>query len=197
KDLYSVPKIFTAEALMAVRAFIVEEPAVPARLGAGPTLAGLTLPPALRGYVAAVAKPSADVALASPRRDPLLATWRYGLGRTVAFTSDDGLRWTAPWASWPDVARFWSQAIRWTLPEDTAGLHLAAAMDASASEARAVLDARRPGGAPWDGLDVSGEVAGLGGEPASARRGPCSPARRWGCGSRKSRCGACRRWASA
>ena len=166
KDLYSVPKIFTAEALMAVRAFIVEEPVVPARLGAGPTLAGLTPPPALRGYVAAAAKPSADVALVSPRRDPLLATWRYGLGRTVAFTSDDGLRWTAPWASWPDVARFWSQAIRWTLPDDAAGLHLAAAMDAGGSEARAVLDARRPDGAPWDGLDVSGEVAG----PSSERR---------------------------
>ncbi|TMI90661.1 MAG: VWA domain-containing protein [Bacillati bacterium ANGP1] len=167
KDLYSVPKIFTAEALMAVRAFIVEEPVVPAPVGAGPTLAGLTPPPALRGYVATVAKPLADVALVTPRRDPLLATWRYGLGRTVAFTSDDGLRWTAPWGSWPDVARFWSQAIRWTLPVDAAGLHLAAAVGAGGSEARAVLDARRPGGAPWDGLDVNGDVTGPGGERRS------------------------------
>jgi Mg-chelatase subunit ChlD len=158
KDLYSVPKIFTAEALMAVRSFIVEEPVIPARAGTGPTLVGLTPPPVLRGYVATAAKPAAEVALVSPRRDPLLATWQYGLGRAVAFTSDDGVRWTTPWAAWPDVARFWSQAVRWTLRNDEAGLSLAFALDGNGAGGRAVLDATRPDGPPWDGLTVRGEV---------------------------------------
>jgi Mg-chelatase subunit ChlD len=160
KDLYSVPKIFTAEALMAVRSFIVEEPVPLARRGEGPTVAGLTSPPPIRGYVATAPKPSSDVAFVSPRGDPVVATWQYGLGRAVAVTSDDGLRWTAPWTSWPDVARFWSQAVRWTLGEDAPGLHLIAALDREGTSARAVLDARRIDGAPWDGLDARGEVTG-------------------------------------
>jgi len=158
KDLYSVPKIFTAEAVMAVRSFIVEEPVSLTRSGAGPTLAGLTPPPPIRGYVATAPKPFADIALTGPRGDPILASWQYGLGRTVAITSDDGVRWTAPWASWSDVARFWSQAVRWTLSDDASGLHLATALDRSGTGGRAILHARRIDGAPWDGLDVRGDL---------------------------------------
>ncbi|HLW59639.1 MAG TPA: VWA domain-containing protein [bacterium] len=177
KDLYGIPKIFTTEALMAVRSFIVEEPLRPLRSGAGPTLVGLSDPPALRGYVATVPKPTADVALQSPRRDPLLATWRYGLGRTVAFTSDDGARWSTSWGTWPDVARFWSQAVRWTLRDDAAELHLAATLDGSDRAARAVLEARHPDGTPWDGLTVRGEVAAPDGERASVLLEQTAPGR--------------------
>jgi Ca-activated chloride channel family protein len=158
KDLYSVPKIFTAEALMAVRSFIVEEPVPLTRRGEGPTVVGLTAPPAIRGYVATAQKPWSDIAFVSPRGDPVLATWQYGLGRAVAMTSDDGLRWTASWASWPDVARFWSQAVRWTLGDDAPGLHLVAALGRGGAPAHAVLNARRIDGGPWDGLDVRGVV---------------------------------------
>ncbi|HEX4836736.1 MAG TPA: VWA domain-containing protein [bacterium] len=158
RDLYSIPEIFTTEALVAVRSYIVEEPTRPLQTGSAPTLEGLAPPPPLDGYVATVPKPAADVGLTSPRRDPILATWRYGLGRTVAFTSDDGLRWTARWAGWRDVARFWSQTIRWTLRDEGSGLSIEISRDRRGALARAVLDARHPDGAPWDGLEVGGEV---------------------------------------
>ena len=177
KDLYSVPKIFTAEAVMAIRSFIVEEPSPLARSGAGPTLLGLTLPPPIRGYVAAAPKPFADVALTGPRGDPVLASWRYGLGRSVAVTSDDGLRWTAPWASWSDVGRFWSQAVRWTLSDDAPGLHLATGLDRGGTEGRAVLHARQIDGAPWDGLDVRGEVTAPDGTGTTIALEQTSPGR--------------------
>jgi uncharacterized membrane protein len=177
KDLYSVPKIFTAEALMAVRSFIVEEPVPLRRLGADPTLVGLSAPPPLRGYVATAAKPAADVALVGPRGEPILATWRYGLGRTAAFTSDDGSRWTSAWASWPDAARFWSQAVRWTLREDALGFRLGAALEEGGASARAVLNARRPDGAPWDGLAVEGAVAAPGGRSSSIALEQTAPGR--------------------
>jgi len=163
KDLYSIPEIFTTEALVTVRSYIVEEPIRPVRAGLAPTLEGLGFPPPLAGYVATVPKPVADLALMSPRKDPLLATWRYGLGRTVAFTSDDGQRWTSGWAVWPDVARFWSQAIRWTLRDGGSGLYLVTARGEHAAVAHAVLDVRHPNGTPWDGLVVAGEVAVPGG----------------------------------
>jgi Mg-chelatase subunit ChlD len=158
KDLYSVPKIFTAEALMAVRSFIVEEPVALARRGEGPTIAGLSPPPPIRGYVATAPKAHSEVALVSPRGDPVLASWRFGLGRAVAVTTDDGLRWTATWATWGDAARFWSQAVRWTLGDEGAGLRVVAAVDRDGTSVHAVLDAREPGGAPRNGLDARGEV---------------------------------------
>ena len=167
RDLYSIPEIFATEALVAVRSYIVEETTQPQRAGSAPTLEGLTPTPPLEGYVATVAKPVADVGLTSGRRDPILATWRYGLGRTAAFTSDDGVRWTTRWAGWRDAARFWSQTIRWTLRDEGTGLSLETSRDGSRSAARAILDARRSDGAPWDGLTVAGEVE----DPGGARSG--------------------------
>ena len=34
------------------------------------------------------------------RSTPLLAHWTYGLGRSVAFTSDAGRRWAKAWPDW-------------------------------------------------------------------------------------------------
>src|SRR5262249_440120 len=46
------------------------------------------------------------------RGEPLLATWRYGLGQTAAFTSDAKSRWAAEWLTWPGYGKFWSQLVR-------------------------------------------------------------------------------------
>ena len=46
----------------------------------------------------------------------MLAKWQYGLGRVVAWTSDDGSDLAAPWALW-DGSTFWAAAVRWALPD--------------------------------------------------------------------------------
>ena len=53
------------------------------------------------------------------QEDPLLATWRYGLGRSVAFTSDAKAKWGVLWVRWGDFNKFWSQVTRWTLRTGT------------------------------------------------------------------------------
>jgi hypothetical protein len=76
--------------------------------------------PTIKGYVATEAKPGArtDVSLqVNGKRPPLLASWSYGRGKAVAFTSDANGRWSAPWVSWEGFAKFWEQAVRWTLPD--------------------------------------------------------------------------------
>ena len=157
KDLYAIPEIFTTEAFLATRSYLIETRSPLSRGSAAPTLAGVSAPPPVDGYVATVPKPSADVGLSSPRRDPVLATWQYGLGRAVAFTSDDGLRWTSGWGTWPDAARFWSQAVRWMLRDEGSGLY--AETTTSGGEGHVVLDVRRPDGTPWSGLAVTGRVS--------------------------------------
>src|SRR4029434_4923457 len=53
------------------------------------------------------------------QEDPLLATWRYGLGRSVAFTSDAKAKWGVLWVRWGAFNKFWSQVTRWTLRTGT------------------------------------------------------------------------------
>ena len=47
--------------------------------------------------------------------NPVLAHWTYGLGRSVAFTSDAGRRWAKAWPDWKSYAAFWSQVVRWAM----------------------------------------------------------------------------------
>jgi len=68
--------------------------------------------PFLLGYVMTRAKPTSEVILITEKGDPLLAWWRYGLGMSVAFTSDAKSRWAAEWITWPGFGKFWTQVIR-------------------------------------------------------------------------------------
>ncbi|MCC7014411.1 MAG: VWA domain-containing protein [Planctomycetes bacterium] len=57
--------------------------------------------PEVAGYVETSARPGAEVLLeVRGERDPLLATWRYGLGRVTTFASEPVGPGTEPWRSW-------------------------------------------------------------------------------------------------
>jgi uncharacterized membrane protein len=110
-----LPRIFTKDAMLASKSLMVEEPFKPKADPQAEILRGLdldTMPPLL-GYVSTTPKSLASVPMETHRDDPLLATWRYGLGRSVAFTSDAQAHWAAHWLGWPGYGKFWSQAVRW------------------------------------------------------------------------------------
>lgn len=111
-----VPRFVLKETTEIARAAITEETFTPAVVDQSPALAGITAYAPLYGYVATTPKPSALVDLASPEHDPILAQWQYGLGRSMAFTSDVSARWSSAWASWAEFSRFWNQVFRWTVP---------------------------------------------------------------------------------
>ncbi len=112
-----LPRIFTKDAMLASKSLLVEEPFKPKADPSAEILRGLDLDsmPPLLGYVATSPKPLASLPLETHKDDPLLATWRYGLGRSVAFTSDAQARWAAHWLGWSGYGKFWSQAVRWML----------------------------------------------------------------------------------
>ena len=58
-----------------------------------PVLAGIEAVPDLLAYVATSPKPPAALGLVSHREDPVLATWRHGLGQSLAFTSSPTAAW--------------------------------------------------------------------------------------------------------
>jgi len=118
EDQQTIPRIFTLETQLASKATLIEQPFKPAVTSpAHEALQDIDwkAAPPLGGYVAATLKGNAEMVLMTHQEDPLLATWRYGLGRTAAFTSDAKAKWSVLWLRWRDFNKFWAQVTRWTL----------------------------------------------------------------------------------
>lgn len=86
--------------------------------------------PTLEGYMVTTAKRGADVALYTDIRglkDPLLASWRRGLGKTVAWTSDAEGRWSGGMVQSKIFGKFWAQVVRWAMRDRSQDYYLARA----------------------------------------------------------------------
>ncbi len=113
-DPANVPKIFARETVEASKSAIKEEPFSVHSVGRSGFLQGLNLEkaPFLLGYVMTRPRPGVQILLLTETGDPLLASGRFGLGRSVAFSSDISPRWSSEWMSWRDYGKFWSQILR-------------------------------------------------------------------------------------
>lgn len=79
------------------------------------------LPP-ITGFVLTTPKenPLVEISIVSPEpasgnNNTILATWTYGLGKAVAFTSDAGKRWATSWTAWEQYDQLFSQMVRWSM----------------------------------------------------------------------------------
>ena len=68
--------------------------------------------PSLQGLLGSRRRETAYVPLATPDGDPVLAVWRYGLGKSAVWTSDLGGPWSQEWMPYPNTARLFAQVIR-------------------------------------------------------------------------------------
>lgn len=121
----ALPRIFQREARRVSRPVVFEraEGFAPQVKYPHEILAGLSdeLPP-ITGYVQTEVKdsPLVEVAVVSPvpsgeKYSTILATWNYGLGRSVAFTTDAAGRWTKDWVNWDGYSKLFSQIVRWSM----------------------------------------------------------------------------------
>lgn len=114
----TLPQIFIKEAQTVKRSLIWEgKPFSPTITGASDTMRGITGLPPITGYVVAADREGlAQVTIrGGPVNDPIGAQWQYGLGRTVAFTSDAAAKWASAWPGWPGFGQFWEQQVRWAM----------------------------------------------------------------------------------
>ena len=126
-DALTLPQIFSTETMKVTQSSLVEEPFLAVPAARSPIIDGIDWPqsPLLLGYNATKPKPTAGILLVTERGEPLLATWRYGLGQTAAFTSDAKARWASEWLKWPGYGKFWTQLVRALLRKaDTGGLEV-------------------------------------------------------------------------
>jgi uncharacterized membrane protein len=78
--------------------------------------------PPLGGYVVTKAKATAEVPLVAPRGEPILATWRYGLGEVATFTSDATSAWGKAWLDWHGYRVMWPQLVRYVARKQSQSL---------------------------------------------------------------------------
>jgi len=116
-EFSNLPRIFAKETFMAARAYLNNREFVPAVTDTHPILAGAAEEglPSLLGYVAATPKSASRVVLASDQEDPILAVWQYGLGKTVAWTSDINGKWSRNYIGWENNLKLWQNLINWTI----------------------------------------------------------------------------------
>jgi Mg-chelatase subunit ChlD len=139
-DPSTIPNIYTEETSLATRAYIIEEQFTPALLSSSPIMDGITEMPQLLGYVGTSSKETAQVILVTHKNDPLLASWRYGLGKAIAFTSDATGRWAQAWLNWDGFGTFWAQVVRSSFSDDlSAGLDIR--VDMVGDKAHITIDA--------------------------------------------------------
>ncbi|MEN9937768.1 MAG: hypothetical protein RLZZ387_4347 [Chloroflexota bacterium] len=157
----TLPDILVDEAQSVIQPYIVEGQFTPDLGQPHPALRGLDATPPLEGYVTTTPRQTAQVLLSAPDGSPVLAAWQYGLGRSLAWTSDFTGRWAAQWVEWEEFPRLAAQLVSWTLPTPQAqGLSLQAG--SSGGELTLTAQAQDEGGEPRAGLELSAVLLGAG-----------------------------------
>ena len=158
-DLKKLPRIFVKEAQVVRRSLIIEDPFQPRIIsGLSEILRGVTALPALDGRVLTGPKGGlSEVVLATPDKEPLLATEQAGLGRVAAFTSSADSRWAGKWLAWGGFNRFWEQAVRWAAKSSQAS-DCEAFADVQGRDVTLTVEAYQPGGKFVQLAQLDGQV---------------------------------------
>ena len=171
----NIPDIFLKETQQVSGQQIVEEPFFPIQTSSSPILRGLDAGlPQLRGYNGTTIKAAAQSVLVTARDDPLLATWQYGLGRSVAWTSDSTGRWAKDWVGWSGFNRFFSQLVSWTFPgEETGGIE--ASFETAGGKTSLHVQSVESDGSPRDFYQTSASIVGPDLEPRTVDLAQIAP----------------------
>jgi len=182
----ALPRIFQKEARRVARPLVYES-----KVGIRPRvkfphemISGIDSFPPVHGFVMTSKKdnPLVETTLVSSlpagdRNNTILASWTYGLGKAVAFTSDAGARWTTKWTSWENYDKFFGQMIRWSMrPVDQSG-KFTVASDIKDGQVSTVVTALDKDDEFLNFLDMTGTVVGPDLKPVDMKLEQTAPGR--------------------
>lgn len=179
-DFRALPSILAQEAMLLAGDPVVREPVVPARTSAAASLMD-GMPdefPELTGLVETTPKVAATVLLEDHDGRPVLAAWRYGAGRVIAYTSQGVGPWSTAWSESEDFAGWWAQWLRWVVqPGREVGVDVQATL--VGDEVRVDVVASDERGSPITGLQLTAAASQLGdaGNTDAARSSTLGPVR--------------------
>lgn len=75
---------------------------------------GIDIGATVSGYNYVVPKPNARLLITTNKNIPILTVWRFGLGRVVALSTDDGLRWSGELLNKKN-SKMLTKAINWAI----------------------------------------------------------------------------------
>ena len=110
-----LPRIFAQEVFLASNTYLVNEVFTPNLTSNDKIIREVPVEgymPQLYGYVATTKKERSIQLLDSFQHDPILAYWQYGLGKTVAWTSDVSGEWSAEYSTWENTPLLWHNIIK-------------------------------------------------------------------------------------
>lgn len=148
-DATTLPRIFAEETLRATQNSLIEEPFLPVTGVDSADIAGIDWPtaPDLFGYNAVQSRSTAPPSLLTESGTPLQASWRQGLGRVTAFTSDINGRWSTDWLDWPGFAQWFVQTLRMLVPPSNPG-DIIVTPTARGTQLTVKIEASNPDGSP-------------------------------------------------
>jgi Mg-chelatase subunit ChlD/uncharacterized membrane protein len=165
-----LPAVYIKETRLVSQAFVYEKRFQPKAtpLPGGPTENLAAVPP-LYGFVRTTPRqsPLVGIPVESPEINaqsfPILAYWQYGLGKSVAFTSDARTMppnkgfWDRDWAGSDMYVKFWEQVITWSLrPSESKNFVMT--LEQRDGKIKAIIDARHDNNKPLIDLDLRGKV---------------------------------------
>jgi uncharacterized membrane protein/Mg-chelatase subunit ChlD len=169
-DPTKLPAIYIKESRIVSQSFVQEKQFKPIVLfTGGPTEKLPKDVPDLRGFVRTTPKPSplVEIPVITPKfadQDfPLLAYWHYGLGKSVAFTSDAGNPrfWSKDWLEGGVYGKFWEQLVDWSLrPTESRRLNMMT--EYRDGKIKIVVEARDDKDKPDTTLKLKGGISGPG-----------------------------------
>ena len=184
----ALPKIFQREARRVAQPLVYENMEVgfrPRVKFPHEMIGGIREPlPLMHGFVLTTVKqnPLVEVALVSPkpgseRNCTILASWTYGLGKAVAFTSDAGARWTATWTGWENYDKLFSQMVAWSMRPTGEEGKFSVSTDAEDGKVRVVVTALDKDDEFINFLDMTGTAIGPDLEPLGIKMEQTAPGR--------------------
>ena len=182
KDPSELPAIYIKESRLVSQSFVHDKPFTPRLIPTpgGPTV-GIDNAPDLFGFVRTTRRnsPLVEVPIETPKigegKFPILAYWYYGLGKSVAFTSDARTNpgnpyWDRDWANSDMYVKFWEQTIDWSLRAVETGKHLVMTTELRDGKVKVIIDARKGGKKPLTEVDLKGGITSPGLKAGDARR---------------------------
>jgi hypothetical protein len=175
-----LPAVYIKETRLVSQSFLYERRFQPQVVFRSGPAEGLQETPPLHGFVRTTPKQSAlvEVPIESPafaeQKFPILAYWHYGLGKSVAFTSDARTQpghkfWDRDWAESQMYGKFWEQVIDWAL-RPTESKSLVMSTEFRDGKVKVIVDARDDKDRPIVNLNLRGGVTTPSGKPEGQGR---------------------------
>jgi uncharacterized membrane protein len=144
----ALPAIYIKETRLVSQSFIYEKKFAPKLVfKSGPTEKLPDDLSALFGFVRTTPKvsPLVQMSIMAPptlgQEFPILAYWHYGLGKSLAFTSDARNIWDRDWVQSDTYLKFWEQVVDWALRDVETGRMIMTA-EYRDGKVKVVVDAR-------------------------------------------------------